>query len=219
MRIRILLADDHKIVRQGLRPLLEAEEGFRVIGEAESGLETLRKIVSLRPDVVVLDLNLPDLSGAEVIRRVEQIPNPPCIVILTMMEKGAAVFEALQHGNAGYVTKGEGIAPLAEAIRMAMCGERYLGTTITEDNIREYTRQTQSQELDLLDTLTRREFEIFILVIEGSTNSEIAERLSISRRTVEKHREHIMDKLHLQSQNELLRFAAEHGMLLTHRSD
>lgn len=213
MQIRILLADDHKILRQGLRPLLDAEEDFRVIGEAETGLETLRKIISLRPDVVVLDLDLPDLSGAEVIRRIEQITTRPQIVILTMLEKGAAVFEALQYGNASYVTKGEGITPLVEAIRMAMCGERYLGPTISIEDIKEYSRQTQCQEMDLLETLTRREHEIFNWVTAGFSCSEIATRLTISRRTVEKHLEHIMDKLHVQSQNELLRFAIGHGLI------
>jgi DNA-binding NarL/FixJ family response regulator len=213
MTIRILLADDHTILRQALAPLLESEKDLHIIGEACTGRETLQQVERLRPDVVLLDLNMPDLNGLEVIRQLEAVYPRPAIVILTMLDKTAFVLEALKHGNASFVMKGESSVRLVEAIHMAVRGERYLSPMIEPDDIDRYVERTKSQEIDLWDTLTNREREIIILVIEGLSNHEIATRLMISRRTVEKHRENAMDKLRMQSQNELIRYAVNRGII------
>lgn len=213
MTINILIADDHTILRQGLRPILESEGEFRVIGEASTGLETLAKIERLRPDVVLLDLKMPSLGGLEVLRKVQQSFPRTQVVILTMFQKEAYVLEALRHGNCSYVMKGADSDLLVQAIRAAARGERFLSPPITEEDVENYARQAQNQDVDPYDTLTNREREIIHLVVEGLSSNEIAARLQISPRTVETHRMHAMHKLRLQNQTELMRFAMQHGII------
>jgi len=213
MSIRILIADDHTILRQGLRPILESEGEFKVVGEASTGLDALAKIEKLRPDVVLLDLKMPSLGGLEVLRKVQQAFPHTQVVILTMYQKEAHVLEALRHGNCSYVMKGADSELLVEAIRAAARGERFLSPPITEEDIENYIRQAQNQELDPYETLTNREREIIHLVVEGLSNNDIAERLMISPRTVEVHRMRAMHKLRLQNQGELVRFAVQHGII------
>lgn len=213
MSIRILIADDHTILRQGLRPILESEGEFKVVGEASTGLDALAKIEKLRPDVVLLDLKMPSLGGLEVLRKVQQAFPRTQVVILTMYQKEAHVLEALRHGNCSYVMKGADSELLIEAIRAAARGERFLSPPITEEDIENYIRQAQNQELDPYETLTNREREIIHLVVEGLSNNDIAARLMISPRTVEVHRMRAMHKLRLQNQGELVRFAVQHGII------
>jgi DNA-binding NarL/FixJ family response regulator len=175
-------------------------------------------VESLKPDVVLLDLNMPDLNGLEVIRQLKGARHHPAIVILTMLDKSAFVLETLKQGNYSFVMKGESSERLVEAIRMAVRGERYLSPAIKPEDIERYIEQTQSQEIDLWDTLTNREREIIILVIEGMSNNDIANRLMISRRTVEKHRENATSKLHLEGQNELIRYAINRGIIPVDKS-
>jgi len=212
MTIHIVLADDHTILRQGLRALLEAEKDFHVVGEAGTGLETLKVLEKLRPDVLVLDLAMPELGGVEVVRQAQQYYPGLGIVILSMYIKESHVLEALKYRSCSYVKKGDESSELIKAIRMAARGERYLGAPVTEEDIENYIRRTQNQELDLYDTLTNREREILLMVVEGFSNSEIANRLIISPRTVETHRARVMHKLGLQNQAELIRFAVQRGL-------
>jgi DNA-binding NarL/FixJ family response regulator len=213
MSISILLADDHTILRQGLRAILEAESDFIIIGEADSGKEALERIERLKPDILVLDLALPDMSGLEVIRRMHQDSSQTQVVVLSMHSRGAYVQEALKNGAKGYVLKGSDAKELVQAIRLAILGQRYLSPSLAQSSIDAQLQMTQSQGLDPLKTLTNREREILPLAASGMSSSGIGEKLSISPRTVEVHRARILHKLGLQNQAELIRYALQRGIL------
>jgi DNA-binding NarL/FixJ family response regulator len=213
MSISILLADDHTILRQGLRAILEAENDFTVIGEADSGQEVLKQIEVLKPDILVLDLALPDMSGLEVIRRLHYNPIPTQVVVLSMHARGAYVQEALKYGAKGYVLKGSDVKELVQAIRQAKMGHRFLSPSLAQLSNEAHFRMKQSQSLDPLNTLTNREREILPLAAGGMSSSGIGEQLSISQRTVEVHRARILHKLGLQNQAELIRYALQRGIL------
>jgi two-component system response regulator NreC len=209
----IVLADDHHIVRQGLRSLLEAEPDFSVVGEAGDGLEAAQLVERLRPDVLVLDLMMPGLNGLEVTRRVSQRSPQTRIVILSMHADEAHVLEALRVGAAAYVLKESTAAELVRAVREAAAGRRYLSPPLSERAIEAYVQKAESAALDSYETLTAREREVLHLVAEGHTNTEIAERLFISRRTVETHRANLMRKLDLRTQTDLISYALRRGIL------
>lgn len=213
MSITILLADDHTILRQGLAALLEAEPGFHILGEASTGLEALQKAQSLDPDVLVLDLALPDINGLEITRQVRHSNPRTRIVILSMHAKEAYVLEALNSGASAYVLKGSDARELTQAIHQATRGIRYLSPPLSEQSLEAYIQQTRGQEFDPYETLTNRERQILHLAAGGCSNNEIARRLTISPRTVEQHRAKVMTKLDLHNQSELVRFAIQHGIL------
>jgi two-component system, NarL family, response regulator NreC len=213
MSIKILLADDHTILRQGLRVLLEAEPDFTVIGEASTGLEVLKKVETLSPDVVVLDLGMPELNGLEVTRKINHDNHGTRIVVLSMHAKEAYVLEALKNGASAYVLKGSDTNELIQAIRQVMHGARYLSPPLTERAVEAYLEMTRQMNLDPYDTLTNREREIFLLVVEGHSNAEVARRLTISPRTVEVHRNNLMHKLGLSNRFDLVRYAMQRGMI------
>jgi two-component system, NarL family, response regulator NreC len=212
MTISIVLADDHTVLRQGLHALLEIEPDFTVVGEAGSGLEALKLVEKLRPDVLVLDLFMPGLGGLEVIRQLAGQHSPVHIVVLSMHEKEAYVLEALKNGAKAYVRKGAEASELRQAIREAAQGRRYLSPPLSEWAIDAYIQQTTSQ-LDPYETLTNRERLVFQLSAEGLNNTDIAKRLDISPRTVEVHRAKAMSKLNLDNQADLIRYAIRHGIL------
>lgn len=209
----IVLADDHPVVRQGLRALLEAETDFRLIGEAGDGLEAVQLAERLCPNVLVLDLMMPGLNGLEVARRVSQRTPQTRIVILSMYASEAYVLEAMKNGAAGYVLKDSTAADLVKAIREVAAGRRYLSSPLSERAIEVYIESAKATTLDLYDTLTTREREVFQMVVEGRTNAEIAARLMISPRTVETHRANLTRKLGLRTQTELVRYALRRGIL------
>lgn len=213
MSISILLADDHTILRQGLRALLESEPDFVILGEAQNGLETLEQTRLLNPDVVILDLGLPDIHGLEVVRQIHQFAPKIRIVILSMHAKEAYVVEAFNNGASSYVLKGSESSALAEAIRLSMRGIRYLSPPLSEKDLADYIRRTKEQTLDLFETLTNRERQILHLVSSGCSNNEIARRLSISPRTVEVHRSKMMSKLGMHNQSDLVRYAIQRGII------
>jgi two-component system response regulator NreC len=213
MSITLLLADDHTILRQGLRAILEAESDFSIIGEANSGQEALDQIEALKPDILVLDLALPDMSGLEVIRRMHRSTTQTQVVVLSMHARGAYVQEALKYGAKGYILKGSDARELVLAIRQAKLGQRYLSPSLVKSSIEAHFQMTQSQRLDPIETLTNREREILPLAASGTSSSEIGRLLSISPRTVEVHRARILHKLGLQNQAELIRFALQRGIL------
>jgi DNA-binding NarL/FixJ family response regulator len=210
MPVSILLADDHHVVRQGLRSLLEAEADFTVIGEASDGLQTLQMVEKMHPQVLVLDLMMPGLNGLEVTRQVAATTR---VVILSMHASEAYVLEALQNGAFGYVLKDSTAADLVQAVRSAAEGRRFLSQPFSELAIAAYLRRSQSSPLDPYNTLTTREREVLQLMAEGHTNNEISARLSISPRTVEIHRANVMHKLNLHSQTDLIRYALKRGIL------
>lgn len=209
----IILADDHHIVRQGLRHLLEAEADFCIVGEAADGLETVEMVEQLQPDILVLDLMMPGLGGLDVTRQVKQRVPDTSVIILSMYSTEAYVMEALKNGASGYVLKKSTGDDLVRAVREVTAGRRYLSPPLSELAIEAYVKKANQPEQDAYELLTDREREVFHLVAEGHTSSEIAARLSISSRTVEMHRSNLMRKLDLDNQTELIRYAIRRGIL------
>lgn len=213
MSISIVLADDHHVVRQGVRALLEAEADLRIVGEAGDGLETVQLVERLRPNILVLDLMMPGLNGLEVTRQVRLRSPQTRVVVLSMYADEAYVLEAMRNGAVGYVLKDASVAELVKAVREAALGRRYLSPPLSERAIEAYIQKAQESMLDPYETLTTREREILQLSAEGYTNGEIAERLSISPRTAETHRSNLMRKLGLRTQADLIRYALRKGIL------
>jgi len=209
----IVLADDHHVVRHGLRSLLEAEPDFSVVGETGDGLEAAQLVERLQPDVLVLDMMMPGLNGLEVTRQVGQRSRRTHVVILSMHANEAHVLEALRAGAAAYVLKESTYAELVHAVREAVAGRRYLSPPLSERAIEAYMKKAESDALDPYEMLTAREREVLHLVVEGHTSAEIADRLFVSRRTVETHRANLMRKLGLSTHTDLIRYALQRGIL------
>jgi two-component system response regulator NreC len=213
MTISILLADDHTILRQGLSALLSAEPDFRIIGEASDGLQALEMAKNAKPDIIVLDLGLPGLHGLEVTRQICQHNPHSQVVILSMHAREAYVLEAFKNGASAYVLKDSSSHELVQAIRQANQGKRYLSPPLTDRAIEAYLEKAKDQALDIYDTLTNRERQVLNLASQGWSNTEIAERLVLSSRTVETHRASLMHKLNLHNQTDLVRYALQKGIL------
>jgi DNA-binding NarL/FixJ family response regulator len=213
MTLAIVLADDHPVVRRGMRSLLESQPDFAVVGETGDGLETVRLVERLRPDVLILDLMMPGLSGLEALRIVRQRAPQTRVVVLSMHSNNAFVAEALKNGATAYVLKGSTEEDLILAVQEASAGRRFLSAPVTERAIEAYIEQARAAQLDPHETLTAREREVLQLSAEGKTSSEIAARLHISHRTVENHRAHLMRKLGLQNQSEVVRYALRRGLI------
>jgi DNA-binding NarL/FixJ family response regulator len=214
MSVSILLADDHPIVRRGLRGLLEGEKDWAVVGEASNGSEAVEQVGRLKPAVLVVDLMMPGIDGLEVIRRVRQLSPQTCVVILSMHANEACVLEALRAGASGYVLKDSTAEELAEAVRQVLAGRRFLSASLSERAIEAYVHKANSGAArEPYDMLTAREQEVLRLAAEGLTNSEIGNRLSISPRTAETHRTNLMRKLGFESPTDLIRFAIRKGIL------
>ena len=203
--VRIVLADDHRVVREGLRALLESETGFAVVGEACEGARAVELTRSLTPDVAVLDIAMPGLDGVEAAQRIRALVPSTAIVMLSMHNDGPTVERAFAAGALGYVLKGSGIGGVFEAIRTVVAGNRYVGTGVSD--------YVQTDDLDgVVNQLTPRERQILKLVGEGNTGREIAAVLSISPKTVENHRGRLMEKLDIRSTASLIRFALKSGI-------
>ena len=209
----IVLADDHTIVRQGLRLLLEAEPDFSVVGEASDGLEVAGLVDRLRPDVLVLDLMMPGVSGLEVTRIVCQQFPETSVVILSMHADESYVLAALKNGAAAYVLKDAGAEDLLQAVREVVQGRRYLSSPFSQVGIDTYTKRAESTPLDVYDTLTSREREVLHLTAEGYSSTDVGGVLSISPRTAEAHRANLMRKLGFHSQADLIRYALRRGII------
>ena len=209
----IVLADDHHVVRQGLRALLEAQPDFQLVGEAGDGLEAVQLAERLKPDVLVIDLMMPSLNGLEATRQVGQ--RSPCtrVVVLSMHANEAYVLEALRNGAAGYVLKDSSAADLVQAVREVAAGRRYLSSSLSERAIEAYIQKATDVTPDPYEMLTNREREVLHLAAEGYTNTEIADQLSISPRTAETHRANLMHKLGLRTHTDLIRYALRRGIL------
>ncbi len=209
----IVLADDHQLVRQGLRALLEVESDLRVIGEAGDGLEAVRLVERLNPNVLVLDLMMPGINGLEVTRQLKKSSFQTGIVILSMYAEEAYVLEALGNGASAYVLKDSNASDLVHAVREVAAGRRYLSPPLSDRAIEVYQETARATVIDRYETLTTREREVLHLSAEGCTSSEIASRLGISARTAETHRTHLMSKLGLHTQVELIRYALRRGII------
>jgi two-component system, NarL family, response regulator NreC len=213
--ITIILADDHHIVRQGVKALLENEDDFEVVGEASDGITVLTITGRLKPDILVLDLMMPGLNGLEVTRRVTKVSPATKTIILSMYMNEPYVIEALRNGAYGYILKESNITDLIRAIREVAAGRHYLSPPLSERAIEAYLEKTKGSSLDLYDTLTAREKEVFQLAVEGYGNADIADRLFISSRTAETHKANMMRKLSLHTQTDLIKYAVKRGMLPT----
>jgi len=213
--IPTVLVDDHPIVRQGLRTLLEVEDGCEIIGEASDGLTAVELIVRLRPEVAVIDVQLPDLNGLEVVRRVRESVPDTKVVVLSMFADEPYVLNALRHGAAAYVLKDSATTDLIAAVHAAVAGRRYLSAPLTDRAIDAYARRADdaARPLDRYELLTGRELEVLQLAAQGLNNAEIGARLAISPRTAETHRANLLRKLGLQSQTDLVRFAVGRGLI------
>ena len=213
MALSVLLADDHQIVRQGLRALLAREPDIRLAGEAADGHEALRLAAELRPDVLVLDLMLPGVGGLEVARQLGRSEKPPRVVVLSMHSNEAYVLEAVRAGASAYVLKEAGADDLVRAIREVAAGRRYFSPPLTEANIEAYARKIGPVAADPYQSLTAREKEVLRMTADGQSCTEIAEKLFISARTVENHRANLMRKIGVRNQKELVRYAVERRAL------
>jgi DNA-binding NarL/FixJ family response regulator len=209
----IVLADDHRVVRDGLRALLRAEPDLSVVGEAADGLEVLVLVERLRPTVLVVDVVIPGLSGLDVTREVRRRCPDTRTVILSMYANEAYVLEALTNGAYGYVVKDASASDFLRAVREAAAGRRYLSPPLSEALVEDYARRRRGAPVDLYDTLTPRERAVLHLAGEGCTNAEIGARLSISGRTAETHRANLMRKLGLRGHTDMVRYTISRGIL------
>ena len=208
----IVLADDHHVVRQGLRALFAGERDFTVTGEADDGREVANVAERLKPHVLVLDLMMPGLNGLEVIRQVRRRAPDTRIVVLSMHADESYVVAAFRNGASAYVVKSASSGEVVKAVREVMAGGRYLSPPLSERAVEEYAAKTRGGALDVYETLTPREREVLHLAAEGHGNPEIAVRLSISVRTAETHRANFMRKLGLRNQTEVVRYALSRGI-------
>jgi len=213
--ITIVLADDHHIVRQGVKALLDSEPGFSVVGEASDGLKAVSLVSSLKPRILIADLMMPGLNGLEVTRQTGKASPHTRVIILSMYLNEPYVIEALQNGAFGYVLKECNVSDLIHAIREVAGGRHYLSPPLSERAIEAYLEKTRDSNLDPYDTLTSREKEVLQLAVEGLSNPDIAVRLFISPRTAETHRANMMRKLGLHTQTDLIKYALKKGLLPT----
>jgi DNA-binding NarL/FixJ family response regulator len=210
--IRVLVADDHTIVRQGLVGILKASADIEVVGEAGDGAEAVEKATKLKPDVVVLDVSMPHLNGIEAARRIRDALPGTRVLVLTMHDDEEYVLKMVRAGASGYLLKDSAASELLAAIRALKAGKASFGPHATRALAEAYQSDRPLPE-DPFERLTDREREIFQLVVEGKTNAQIAEMLFISPKTVDNHRTRMMEKLGVHGTAELVRFAAKHKLL------
>ena len=215
-RVTVLLADDHTIVRQGLRVLLEAEPDLKVVGEVSDGREAVAAARTLRPDIVVMDIAMPALNGIEATRQIASGASAPRVIILSMYADVEHLVHALQAGASGYVRKQDADTELVAALRTGTQSQPFLTPTVDRALVEEHLRRARQRSVrggEEYDPLTPREREVMQLVAEGEPNKTIAKRLGIAVRTVEAHRASIMRKLSLEDQAGLVRYAVRRGMV------
>jgi len=212
-KIRILLADDHQVLRSGLRALLNMEPDFDVVGEASNGVEAVKLAETLRPDIIVMDVSMPEMDGLKAAEEIQSLGLQAKIVILTVHADEQYLFQTLKAGASGFVHKSSADSELIDAIRTANRGDVFLYPSAIKKLLEEYLRG-ESRESDDKDPLTNREREVLKATVEGYTNNEIAEQLVISPKTVDTYRQRIMEKLNLHHRSELIRYALKRGYLV-----
>ena len=209
----VVLVDDHNVVRHGIKALLEAEPDITVTGEAGTGVDAAQMVQQLRPDVLIVDLMLADMSGLAVIRQAKKKSPKTAGIILSMYGNDCYVVEALQAGAKAYVLKDSSPEELLRAVREAAAGRRYLAPPISDRAIEAYLVRSEESKLDPYDMLSTREREVLHLAAQGLTSTETANKLCISPRTVEVHRARVMQKLGLHNRTELIHYAIRRGIL------
>jgi two-component system response regulator NreC len=213
-RIKVLLADDHTIVRKGLRSLLDSEATIEVVGEAEDGREAIEKVEQLSPDIVVMDSTMPILNGLEATRHIVKRFPQVKVLVLTMHTNEEYIFQFLQAGAAGYLVKQAAPTELVSAIQAVQRGDYFLSPAISKTVVEEYIKQAKAIDReDGFEQLTDREREVLQLIVEGFSNREIAERLHISLKTAGVHRINLMHKLNIHNVTELTKYAIRKGVI------
>lgn len=215
-KIRVLLVDDHAVLRAGLRALLAGEPDMEVVGEATDGEDALVQTVRLHPDVVVMDIAMPRLNGLDAIRRLRELGQPCKVLVLTMHAEEQYLLQVLRAGGSGYVLKASADTELMEAIRTVHRGEAFLDPSSTAMLLEDYRDHVVGEDRDHFEDLSEREREVLALTAAGYTNQEIADKLIISAKTVDTYRSRIMEKLNLHHRSELVKFALRHGLLSAH---
>ena len=213
MATRVLIADDHAVVRSGLRVLLGADSGLEVVGEAATGEEAMRLAEELRPDLVLLDISMPGENGIETVRRLKAKLPALVVLFLTMHEEENMLLEALRAGGDGYVVKRADETEILQAIRTVRRGDVYVHPAMTRALLVRTETTEAARRQEPVEPLTHREIDVLRLLVRGNTNRQIAELLDLSIRTVESHRANLMGKLGLSSRVELVTYAEEHGLL------
>jgi len=214
MTIKIYIVDDHSVVRYGLRLLLDSQDDIEIIGEASSAVEILAEVSELNPDVILMDISLPGMSGIEATRKIKENWPDTNVIALTIHEDEEYFFKMLDAGASGYVPKRAAPEELLTAIKAVSSGDVYLYPSLAKLLVKDYLVEEGSQENErIIGELTSRQQEVLVLLGEGESNQEIAERLSISPSTVARHRENIMDKLNLHSRTELVKYAIKKGYI------
>ncbi len=216
--VRIVLADDHELVRSGLVKIIESYKDLEIVGEAGDGLEAVEKTKTLKPDVLIIDLSMPKLSGIDATKIIrKECPNVG-VLVLTMHQNEQYIYQIFNAGAGGYILKESSKEELATAIRTVAKGEKYFSPRVSEIMVKSYLRKGSSREeaasiglIDVADSLTAREKEVLALIAEGLSNQEIGEKLFISPRTVDTHRTNIMQKLDIHDAAHLVKFAIDHG--------
>jgi len=212
MTISVVIADDHVVVRRGLRALLESESDIAIVGEAADGRQALDVVGQVDPDVLVLDLMMPLVSGLDVLRQLTQRRARTRVVVLSMHAGEAYVVEALRAGATGYVVKDASASELVDAVHHAAKNRQFLSSPLSESRLEAYTNRATASP-DPYDALTAREREVLQLAAQGLTNPEIGKKLAISRRTAETHRANLLRKLGLKGQKDLIRYALRRGIV------
>jgi DNA-binding NarL/FixJ family response regulator len=213
MGIRVVLADDHAVVRDGLRALLEANPDIKVVGDAADGRQVIAYVEQLQPDVVVMDINMPGLNGIEATRQIlERLPEVR-VIILSMLGTADHVFRALQAGVRGYLLKESAGREVVEAVQAVCAGEMYFSKPITFTMINDYIQYRQETHKAPLESLSLREHEILCLVVDGKTSAEIGRQLNLSPKTVESYRSRMMQKLGVSDVTELIKYAIKNGLI------
>ena len=214
-KIKLLLADDHAVVRSGLRMLLEAQPDMEIVAEAENGRETIEKVLAFQPDIVLIDIEMPGMNGIEATRKIKEESPETAVLALTMYEDDQYFFEMLKAGAAGYIPKRAAPDALVNAIRTVKKGEVFLYPSMAAYLVEDYLQRDEAPEEDEADVvdLTTREREVLVLIAEGLSNGEISEKLVISIKTVDRHRENIMRKLNIHNRIDLVKFALKKGMI------
>jgi len=212
--MRLLLVDDHAIVRAGLRMLLEAHPDMEIIGECENGQDAIRRALELKPDVILMDVGLPDIPGYDATRAIKKELPAVIILALTMHESDEYFFEMLNAGASGYVPKKAAPTELVNAIRVVYAGGVYLYPSLAKTLVQDYlTRAEQDHDAGAFGGLTERERQVLTLIADGLSNQQVADKLVISVKTVERHRANILAKLGLHSRTELVKYAIRKGLI------
>jgi two-component system response regulator NreC len=211
--ISIVLADDHPVVRDGLRRILETNNFARIAGEASTGDEALELVESLKPAIAIIDIVMPGINGVELTRMIKKKAPDTRIIVLSMYPQENYVLGALRNGADGYIIKDSGAQEIMLAIQTVLEGKRYLSPHISQSAIETYINQSGKAPLEPYDTLTDRERQVMSLSVQGLTSREVGEKLGISSRTVETHRENLMRKLGVSSLPQLISYALQKGII------